>query len=646
MCGITGVIAFTDNGKPSIECIEQSVKSLAKRGPDGNGIYVHENVALGHTRLSIIDVSNNAAQPFTDETGRYTIIFNGEFYNYAEHRKALEQKGLKFRSTSDTEVLLHLYIQEGASCLEKVNGFFAFAIYDKQENSLFIARDRFGIKPLLYYRDEDKFIFASEMKSLIAFGISKEMDQESLFSYLQLNYIPGPDSIFKRIKKLKPGHFLFISAPLNELPIISDKTYYEIPLPSPFSSKGTGVEVKKTGDEGLSYEAAQSKLVDLMSQSVQLRLISDVPLGAFLSGGIDSSIIVALASQFTKQLNTFSIGYKDEPLFDETHYAKLVANKYKTNHIVFSLSNNDLFANLHKVLEYIDEPFADSSALAVNILSMHTRKHVTVALSGDGADELFSGYNKHAAEYKARHAGILAQLVKVGTPLWKILPQSRNSKLGNIARQLYRFGAGMQLSAKDRYWRWATFVEQDEALQMLKEKPDLIEFAKRRNKILENIHEEGNMNDVLYTDMHLVLQNDMLTKVDLMSMENGLEVRVPFLDWRVVNFVMNLPESYKIDAHTRKKILQDAFRKELPKELYHRPKQGFEVPLLRWFRTELKSMITDDLLSDKFIKEQNIFNLEAVQKIKTQLFSDHPGDVHAQIWALIVFQYWWKKYMA
>ena len=637
MCGITGIITFTDKGKQSLGYIDQSVKCLAKRGPDGNGIYVNNNVALGHARLAIIDISNNGAQPFTDESGRYTIVFNGEFYNFLEHRIALEQKGIKFRSTSDTEVLLYLYINEGPKCLEKINGFFAFAIYDKNEDSLFIARDRFGIKPLLYYRDEDKFIFASEMKALMAFGITNDMDEVSLYNYLQLNYIPGPDSIFKNVKKLKTGHYIYLRAPLNELPVITDKTYYEIPLPSP---KGRSV-----GYEGLNYEEAKTYLVELMNQSVQLRLISDVPLGAFLSGGIDSSVIVALASQYTKHLNTFSIGYKDEPLFDETNYAKLVADKYKTNHTVFSLSNDDLFANLHKVLDYIDEPFADSSALAVNILSMHTRKHVTVALSGDGADELFSGYNKHSAEFKARNAGILAQMVKVGTPIWKMFPQSRNSKFGNIARQLYRFGAGMQLSAKDRYWRWATFVEQEDALQLLKKKPDLIEFSKRRNKILEHISEDGDMNDVLYTDMHLVLENDMLTKVDLMSMENALEVRVPFLDWRVVNFVMSLPESYKIDAYARKKILQDASRKYLPEELYHRSKHGFEVPLLKWFRTELKTMITDDLLSDRFIKEQNIFTLEAIQQLKNRLFSNNLGDVHAQIWALIVFQYWWKKYM-
>jgi asparagine synthase (glutamine-hydrolysing) len=460
---------------------------------------------------------------------------------------------------------------------------------------------------------------------------------------LQFNYIPGRDSIFKGVKKINPGHYLKIRTSSKEGEFktieVNEEEYYQIPKfdlsKAPFL-KGVGEE----------YGQAQTHLIKLLEESVRLRLISDVPLGAFLSGGIDSSIIVALASQHTKQLNTFSIGYKDEPLFDETHFAKLVADQYKTNHTVFSLTNDDLFANLHKVLDYIDEPFADSSALAVNILSMHTRKHVTVALSGDGADELFSGYNKHAAEYKARNAGMLAQLIKIGTPLWKILPQSRNSRLGNKFRQLYRFGEGMKLSAKDRYWRWATFADQQEALQMLSHKPDLSEFSSRRDKILESIRETGDMNEVLYTDMQLVLQNDMLAKVDLMSMENALEVRVPFLDWRVVNFVMSLPENYKIDKHSRKKILQDAFRKYLPEELYHRPKHGFEVPLLKWFRTELKSMITNDLLSDKFIGEQDIFQIDTIRQLKKRLFSNNPGDVHAQIWALIVFQYWWKKYMA
>jgi len=636
MCGITGIYAFTDKGKTFFSQLNNSVATLKQRGPDANGIFTHNKVALGHTRLSIIDTSNAGAQPFTDASGRYTIVFNGEFFNYKEHRKSLLEKGIKLKSESDTEVLLHLYIAEGARCLEKVNGFFAFAIYDNREEKLFVARDRMGVKPLLIYQDEDKFIFGSEMKTLLAYGISKEIDEVSLYTYLQLNYIPAPNSIFKTVKKLEAGNYLEIANCKLQI-----TNYYQIPKP-----------IINYQLSIINYQTAQKKLVELLDASVQRRMIADVPLGAFLSGGIDSSVITALAAQHTKHLNTFSIGFKDEPLFDETRYAQLVAKKYQTNHTIFSLSNNDLFACLHSVLDYIDEPFADSSALAVFILSQHTRKFVTVALSGDGADELFAGYNKHRAEYQARSGGIAANLVKLLKPVWDVLPKSRNSKFGNKIRQLQKFSEGMNLNEKERYWRWAGLMNERDAENLL----DLTgfknlsglhdEYSKRKKEILKYLNSlpfgEG-QGGVLYTDMHLVLQNDMLVKVDMMSMANSLEVRTPFLDWTVVDFAFSLPSEYKIDEKMKKKIVQDAFRNYLPEELYNRHKQGFEVPLLKWFQTELKSMITDDLLNDNFIKQQNIFSVESVKNLKAKLFSNNPNDAVATVWALIVFQYWWKK---
>jgi len=351
-----------------------------------------------------------------------------------------------------------------------------------------------------------------------------------------------------------------------------------------------------------------------------------------------------MASQYIDKLNTFSIGYADEPFFDETSYAELVALKYNTNHTVFKLSNNDLYGNLHKVLDYTDEPYADSSALAVNILSMHTRKHVKVALSGDGADELFAGYLKHSAELKIRNGGFLLNLVKCSTPLLSLLPQSRNSKLGNLNRQLVRFGKGMQLNNKERYWRWCGYADENDIDNIFIPEINKNNYLQRKNEILGHISPKGNFNEVLYTDMHMVLQNDMLVKVDMMSMENALEVRVPFLDYNVVNFAFTLPVDYKIRNNFRKCIVQDAFRSYLPKELYKRPKHGFEVPLLKWFRTELKSLITDDLLNDGFIEQQQIFDVSEINKLKQKIFSNNPEDAVARVWGLIVFQYWWKKY--
>jgi asparagine synthase (glutamine-hydrolysing) len=491
-----------------------------------------------------------------------------------------------------------------------------------------VARDRYGVKPLLYVFDEHKFLFASEMKSIVHYGIEKDIDYNSLFTYLQLNYIPAPDTIYKNVKKLLPGHFVKVKNQQLEI-----SSYYELP--------NGGVDNK------LSYENAKSKLASLLEASVQRRLISDVPLGAFLSGGIDSSVITGLASKHKPDLHTFSIGFKDEKFFDETEYARLVARHFKTEHTVFSLTNNDLYEHVHSILDYIDEPFADSSAINVYILSRETRKHATVALSGDGADELLAGYNKHAAFLRIQNKGIKENLVGAFGALWKLMPQSRSNPLANKARQLSRFAEGMKLSSKERYWQWAGFADEEKVMKLFSEKSkDHVArdvYNRRKAEILKSIPENENMNDILWTDTKLVLPNDMLTKVDLMSMANGLEVRTPFLDVDVVNFLFSLPQDFKINSSIRKRILQDTFRDLLPTQLYNRPKKGFEVPLLKWFRKEMKSLINDDLLSKKFIDEQGIFNYAEIEKLKHQLFSSNPGDIHARIWGLVVFQWWWKK---
>jgi asparagine synthase (glutamine-hydrolysing) len=632
MCGITGIFAFNLVGKVHKINITNATMALAKRGPDNQDIHLDEWVALGHRRLSIIDTRDIAHQPMWDESKRYCIIFNGEIFNYRELRQALQAKGVSFFSESDTEVLLKLYIHEGDSCLSGLNGFFSFCIYDREEQSLFLARDRYGIKPLLYLFDDDKFIFASEMKAMVEYGIDKQLDYSSLYNFLQLNYIPAPDSIFLHVKKLLPGHFMRV----KRQEVVVQK-YYDIPYDPAGSEKND-----------LTYEQAKQKLKSLLDASVQRRLVADVPVGAFLSGGIDSSVVTALASKHKPDLHTFSIGYRDEKFFDETSYAQLVAKKFNTQHTVFSLTNQDLFSHVHTILDYLDEPFADSSAIAVYILSKETRKHATVALSGDGADELLAGYNKHAAHYRLLQPGAADRLALGLAPLMDWMPQSRNNPLSNSVRQLMRFREGSHLSGGDRYWRWASLASKDEALRLLH--PDLRvnfflkDYVGRRKSILSAIPENESLNDILFTDMKLVLANDMLTKVDLMSMANSLEVRVPFLDYEVVNFVFSLPASYKINRSMRKRILQDSFQDILPKELYNRPKKGFEVPLLKWLRTDMKSLIMDDLLSPKLIEEQALFSFSEVENLKKQLFSNSPGDVHARIWGLIVFQWWWKKY--
>lgn len=630
------MIAFDEIGSTFLSYIEEATKKLEKRGPDAMGIFQDQLTALGHRRLSIIDTSERSNQPMQDETKRYTIVFNGEIYNHKELRHVLERKGVLFQTESDTEVILKSYITNGPSFLKLLNGFFAFAIYDKETQTTFIARDRIGIKPLCFYQDEHRFVFASEMKALYPFQIKKELDYTTLYQYLQLNYVPKESSMLKNVHKVAPGTYLIVNVQTKE---VTTETYYTIPYPP----------VKTLNTATRSYPEQKKKLREILEDSVKKRLLADVPLGSFLSGGIDSSVIVALASKHKKNLKTFSIGYSDNEFFDETSYAELVAKKFKTDHTTFKLSNEDLFEELHNVLDYLDEPFADSSALPVYILSKKTRQEVKVALSGDGADELFSGYNKHMAEYKIRQDGFINNAVTALHPLWHILPKSRNNPIGNITRQLHRFSEGNKLSRQDRYWRWCGYATEKNANRLLsnhsRTKVIQEEYTNRKNSILSTISNTGDINEILHTDMSLVLQNDMLVKVDLMSMANSLEVRVPFLSHHVINFAFTLPEEAKITMDMKKRILQSAFREVLPPELYDRPKHGFEVPLLQWLRTDLKSLIQDDLLNNDFIRDQDIFKVEEIKRLKKQLFSSNPGDSHARVWALIVFQWWFKKYM-
>ncbi len=632
MCGIAGYIAKQDNHQLQ-PFLHLAVQQLSKRGPDAQQVeVVSPKVGLAHARLSIIDTSSVANQPMSDSSGRYTLVFNGEIFNYRELRNEF-LSNTKFTTSSDTEVLLNLFIQQGKGCLQHLNGFFAFAIYDNQTRNTFIARDRFGIKPLHIYTDDNMLLFASELKALMAFPVKKEIDYHTLALYLQLNYVPGNYSMLKNVQKLSPGCY----AEINEQGDFSTTQYYRLPF----------TPGKKVTDTNGSYDSAKAKLRTLVEESVQRRLVSDVPLGTFLSGGIDSSIVTACAAKHVNNLNTYSIGFADEPYFDETLYANLVAKKFGTHHTVFSVTNEEMFEQVQSVLDYIDEPFADSSAIAVYVLTKQTRQKVTVALSGDGGDELFAGYNKHRAEMRARQNGFLNFLLSSGLPLFKILPKSRHSIFGNLFRQLERYSSGLRLTASERYWRWCTFNTQDDALSLLRHSGSvqLAELEKRKEFVLNSVKEEGELNDILYADTQMVLPNDMLTKVDLMSMANSLEVRVPLLDYTVVDFAFSLPVAYKIDATTGKRILKDAFRGDLPPELFTRSKHGFEVPLLKWMKTGLRSMIENDLLETHFIEEQNIFSVWQVEKLKQKLFSADPGDAHATVWALLVFQYWYKKYL-
>lgn len=627
MCGISGFYAFTSKGKQCQSKLKESIDTLNKRGPDYQVTFFHNNIGLAHARLSIIDTSDNAKQPFIDNTGRYVICFNGEIFNFKEIKKSLLEKSYTFKTESDTEVLLYLLIEEGIDSVKKLNGFFAISFYDMQTQTLYLIRDRYGVKPLVYYKNDDVIAFASETKAIKAFDLPLSLNNNALYNYLQFNYIPNNDSIYNQIQKIPPGSYLKVKDKT-----ITSERYYQINIPESTSS-----------NKQLDYEKSKNEFKNLLQNAVQRRLIADVPLGAFLSGGIDSSVIVALASEYVSDLKTFSIGYKDEPLFDETRYAELVAEKYKTNHTTFKLTNDDLLKILFDFLDYIDEPYADSSALAVYILSQQTKKHVTVALSGDGADEILAGYNKHGAEYKIVNSNAGKNIASIAYPFVKKLSGSRNSAFGNKIRQIKKFAEGAKLSTAERYWLWCSITPEKDVNKLIKFKIDKEKYLLDKANMLHNFTNTNDFNEVLKSDMEIVLYGDMLTKVDLASMANSLEIRNPFLDYTFVDFAFSLPSSYKINGNERKKILLDTFKSYLPEQIYTRPKHGFEVPLLKWFKNELNSFIENEILNEEFIKTQGIFNWEEIKQLKKQLYSIQPGDVAAKIWAIIVFQYWYKK---
>ena len=623
-------MAFNELGRMHMIHLAQATQALQHRGPDHQNTYLEERIGLGHRRLSVIDPSPLGHQPMTDPSGRYTIVYNGEIYNYQQLRQSLQNQGVEFSSQSDTEVLLHLYITKGAQCLDDLQGCFAFAIFDSQNQELFLARDRLGVNPLLYYYDEDKLAFASEMKSLLAYNIPKELQWDSLLLYLQLNYVPGPQTMLKGVQKLMPGHYLKANKEG-----ITQYRYYQI------SYDAHNII---TDD----YATEQNHLTKLLEEAVVKRLVSDVPLGAFLSGGVDSSIVVAIASKHLDELHTFSIGYQDQPFFDETHYAQLVAKQFNTRHSVFSLTQRELIQHLQEVWDHLDEPFGDSSVLPTYILSKYTRNAITVALSGDGADELFGGYHKHLAFHRSLQGGWFNSFTRILAPIAAFFPKSRHSRWANKARQMQRYVKGLDLSLKDRYWFWAGLASFEEA-SLLLNKPQLSDSLERQatdraQEFTKHFHNTSTLNDVLYADMQMVLPFDMLSKVDWMSMAHGLEVRVPFTDHHLVDFAFSLPSQHKVQGNLRKKILQDAYRDILPKKLYNRPKKGFEVPLWDWMKTELRGTIDNELLADHFIADQGIFDKDSIIQLKQQLWSKDPGDTPARIWGLLVFQNWWKKY--
>lgn len=612
MCGIAGIKLFNNlTSKKDEADMLLALKKQKHRGPDNASLKIHGKLILGHNRLSIIDTNERSNQPFEDESGRYSLVFNGEIYNYKEIKDELIEKGFFFKTSSDTEVLFQLLIQKKADALKDLRGCFAFAFYDLQEDYLLLARDRMGINPLLYAHLNDRFIFGSELVVFPDLGVKGTIDNEALNNYFQLTYIPSPLSIYKEVKKLQAGNYIEFIGEHFEL-----KSYWN----PENKDKFTG-----------SFEDAKIELRKLVEFGVTSQLEADVPIGTFLSGGIDSSIISTIAAKYKKDLHTFSVSFGDQKKYDESEYALIVAKKINSFHHVIRLTELDFKTHFKEILDSFDEPFADSSAIAVWFLNRETTKHLKVALSGDGADELFAGYNKHKA-----YRNILKMSNSKKNILAKSLPVFKKILLKKKPKKYYdieKYSILSRLNWPDKYWFLASNIGETT-------KNNLLISSKKITPIYTK--KEDTLNNFLWLDQKIVLESDMLKKVDLMSMQHSIEVRTPFLDKDLVKFANSLPEEWKLNSKSGKYILKEAFKDLLPKEILTRGKQGFEVPLNAWIRNSWKELIPEIWFENEFLLKQAIFSTEAVKQLKERFFKNL-GTSSQEMWAYIVFQNWYQK---
>lgn len=621
MCGIAGKFNFNNQPISEAEILAMN-KEIEHRGPDDRGIYVDGAIGLGHMRLSIIDLSANGHQPMADSNKKYWITFNGEIYNFPDLKKELLQDGVKFQSNSDTEVIIYLYIKYGVDCLKYLRGMFAFAIWDKEKQELFLARDRVGKKPLKYYHDNNTFIFASELKSIFRnTEVKKEIDWSAIDEYLTFKYVPAPKTGFKNIFKLLPAHYMIIKAN-------GEKTI----------KKYWSLDYSKKLD--LSENEWQDKIEKKLIESVKIRMISDVPLGAHLSGGIDSSLIVAiLAGLNRKPIRTFTIGFKEDK-YNEIPYARLVAKKYKTNYK--ELIVEPYTAEILPQLAYFyEEPYADASALPSWYLANFTKAHVSTVLNGDGGDENFAGYERYRAASYYRLLKYLP-LKKYGARLNAYLYECKNNKIFyKISRQLnadYNTFYDFYLSVI----RYFSPSEKD-----LIYGNGIKTIIKNENELTQNknnqLINQGSdwLDSLLALGINTHLPDDLLVKNDIASMAHGLELRSPFLDHEFMELSASMPARLKMNGNDKKYILKKIAENYLPHKCIHRPKQGFSVPLEFWFRGELSDYLEKNILSANFINRG--FDKNAITKMLS-LHKSKKANYENQLYALLMLSLWFEEW--
>jgi asparagine synthase (glutamine-hydrolysing) len=622
MCGIAGIFS---KQPVSIDTICAMTRAIQHRGPDANAVYVDDDgrIALGHDRLSIIDLSSNANQPMHSADGNLYIVFNGEIYNFKEVREIIHNENSKiiFQTQSDTETILHAYAMWGPNMVNRLDGMFSIVIYDKRAESLFLFRDRVGKKPLFYYEDDDLFVFASEIKGMLKHPVvqaRKKINTQAIYQFLHLGYIPQPNSIFESIKKFPAGHW--------GIKKIDDR----LKVRAFWSELKTLSRVKNSRPR--SPESYKAELEIKLSAAVQKRLISDVPVGAFLSGGTDSSLVTAFAAQHhSGRLKTFNIGFRDAK-FDERTYAERVARHLNTEHETHLLEEDEAVDILENCLAHFDEPFADASSIPTMLVSKLARKQVTVALTGDGGDELFHGYGSYDWALRLQNP-LLKAIQTPASYFLKTFGSDRMKRIGKILEKVEPAKLPSHIFSQEQY-----YFADSEIDQLLTHNHYYESFTWQPTEGYLTPAER----QALF-DLEFYLKDDLLVKVDIASMFHSLECRCPLLDNELVEFALNLPPEYKVRYGERKWILKETLSKFIPRNLVYRPKWGFSIPMSRWLNTKLKYLI-DDYLSEQIINDHGIVRFSTVKNL-LERFQQGENHLYNRVWLLIVLHKWLKENM-
>jgi asparagine synthase (glutamine-hydrolysing) len=624
MCGIAGFVDRDDRGgaetaAASTALVRAMCDVIRHRGPDDDGVFVGDGAGLGMRRLSIIDLSGGH-QPIRNEDGSVWVVFNGEIYNYRELRAELMDRGHLFATDTDTETIVHAYETWGEEAFSRLRGMFGIAIWDRRRHMLLLARDRVGIKPLHFAQRGGRLYFGSEIKSILAAGaVDRTLDVAALEHYLSFLYTPADSTIFEGIEKLPPGHLLRWHDGTATI-----TRYWSLPRDEAFAG---------------SMDEASEMLGGVLADAVRSHMVSDVPIGALLSGGIDSSLVVGLmAHASARPIKTFSIGF-DEPAFDELEGARRIADHFGTDHHEMVV-RPDALAVVQQLVEHFDEPFGDSSAVPTWYVSQMARRHVTVVLSGDGGDELFGGYDRYLANARVQRFDAVAGSIgrRAAATAWPLLPHGVTGK--NFLRHVARDQAG-------RYLESVSFFQPDEMQALLS--PDVRErlgSASAATTAMERFAGSAHLSwpsRMMRFDFETYLPEDILTKVDRMSMAHSIESRVPLLDHTVVAFAASLPSHMKLDGHDRKRVLKQAAAAVLPAEVFSRPKHGFGVPIGTWFRSPLRDFVVDTLQSTR-ARQRGYFEPAFVDRVVREHLTDR-RDHTLRLWQLLMFELWHRQYL-